>query len=130
MEQARFNAACARTLAAYEPDAWIIVGGDLNTFPRPDEPTPEEPADQLGALYEAGLINLYDRMVAEHPASAYTYVYLGQAQTLDHLFVSPNAFDRLVRAAAVHINSDYTRDERFPGKAWSDHDPVVAVFRP
>lgn len=130
IEQARFNGAVAETLQAYDPGAWIVVGGDLNTFPRPDEPIPEEPADQLGGLYRAGLFNVYDRWLSETPAAAYTYVYGGQAQTLDHIFVSSNMLPHMVRADALHINCDYTRSERFPLRAASDHDPVRIVLTP
>lgn len=128
--QAAFAAALAAALRVAEPGADVIVGGDLNTFPRPDEPVPLEPADQLGPLYDAGLRNLYDRMLSERPAAAYTYVWQGQAQTLDQLFVSPGLAARLRAAWAAHINSDFTADPAVPGRGTSDHDPVVAVFAP
>lgn len=127
-EQARLNAAIAQALMADDPQSWIIMGGDLNTFPRPDEPVPTQPADQLGALYEAGLQNLYDTAMRRDPASTYTYVYQGQAGNLDHLFVSTNALARLVDVRQLHINSDYAAALNIPNRRFSDHDPVVAVF--
>jgi len=100
----------------------------LNTFPRPDEPVPEELADQLGALHDAGLANLYDILLRDQPAMAYTYIYRGQAQTLDHLFVSPALGNHIQRVAALHINCDFPPDPDVPHRHVSDHDPVVAIF--
>jgi uncharacterized protein len=130
IEQARFAADLARTALAMRPAPWVIVGGDLNTFPRPDEPRPAEPADQLGALYEAGLANVESILMKTDPASAYTYVFRGQAQTLDHLFVCRPLWDRLAAVRAVHINSDYSPGDPHPRRAFSDHDPVWISIRP
>ena len=128
-EQAAVNARIVRQILAAHPRAAVVVGGDLNTFPRPDDPTPLTPQDQLGALYEAGLHNLYDDLLAARPEAAYTYVYQGQAQTLDQIFVSPALHARLAQVQAVHLNSDFPADwpDDSPYGA-SDHDPVVAAF--
>jgi len=128
VEQARLNAAICRGIRERDPDAWIIVGGDLNTFPRPDEPVPDEPADQLGAIYEAGMENLHEKMLEERAEGAYTYIWRGQAQTLDHLFVSPGLTDRVVQVRSFHINSDYPADSNIIDRRCSDHDPLLAVF--
>ena len=128
IEQARLTAAIAKAIMHAEPDAWVAAGGDLNTFPRPDDANPQDPADQLGALYEAGLANLYDTQLQRHPASAYSYVFQGQAQTLDQLFVSTNLLSHLVEVRPLHINSDYSPDPSIPNRRVSDHDPVLAVF--
>lgn len=136
IEQARLNAALAAALLRMEPTPHVIVGGDLNVYPRPDDPfRPGEsrhPSDQLGAIYEAGLLNLYEVMLERSPASAYSYVYEGHAQTLDQLFVSPGLHERLVDVRAAHINADWPdrgplMDAPQPRRA-SDHDPVVATF--
>ncbi len=64
------------------------------------------------------------------PASAYSYVYAGQAQTLDQMFLSPQARKLFARAAVAHINSDYTSLPDFSDNyAASDHDPLVSVFK-
>jgi hypothetical protein len=132
--QASLVAAIYRTLAANDPTAHVVVGGDLNVFPRPDEPLPEShplhPSDQLAQLYEAGLHNLHDDILRAAPASAYTYVYRGVAQTLDHLYVNEVLRGKLASVHAVHVNSDYA--PHYPGaeaRGLSDHDPVLAVFR-
>ncbi len=129
-EQARLNAILAQRIAEIDPNAWIVVGGDLNTFPRPDEPDPHRPADQLGPLYDVGLLNLYDGPLAERPEWNYTYAFRGQAQTLDHLFLSPSLWARVEAAWIAHLNTDWPEGpeivEMFGA---SDHDPVMADIR-
>jgi uncharacterized protein len=133
-EQANYAAALVAALQAADPDVHVIVGGDLNVYPRPDDPfTPGDllyPSDQLAGLYQQGLTNLWERLAADAPAAAYSYVFQGQAQTLDHLFVTPSLLHELVQIRAAHINSDWPLD--FPGdgpRGTSDHDPQVARYR-
>lgn len=132
-EQASYLGAIVAALQADEPEARVLVGGDLNAFPRPDDPFPPghrlHPSDQLGPLYDAGLANLYDALLAEAPASAYTYVFQGQAQTLDHLFASPALRAELVEVRVAHVNADWPSAYLEDGpRGASDHDPVVARF--
>jgi predicted extracellular nuclease len=113
------------------PEQRIDAGGDFNTFPRPDDPLnrPTTP-HQLAALYDAaGMTNLFDRLVAEVPASAYSYVFVGMAQTLDGQFVSPKLANELGQARIAHINADWPADTAGDGaRGASDHDPMVARF--
>ncbi|NES12492.1 MULTISPECIES: lamin tail domain-containing protein [Micromonospora] len=133
-EQAAYGAALTQAIEATDRDARIIYGGDLNVFPRPDDPiaTGENPtpSDQLGPLYRAGMHNLWDDLAADVPAAAYSYTFSGQAQTLDNLFVNGNLHDDLVQVRAAHINADYpTEAEGLGDRGASDHDPQVARFR-
>jgi hypothetical protein len=128
-EQAALNAAVAAAFRRAEPGADLVLGGDLNVYPRPDDPLPQAPSDQLGPLYGAELVNLYDTMLRDHPAGAYTYVYRGQAGTLDQLFVSPGLSARLRFVTVLHVNSDWPAGvEEESARGVSDHDPVVAAF--
>ena len=135
IKQAELNARLAEKLMASHPDRWIVVGGDLNVYPRPDDPFPGKPSDQLGSLYDAGLVNLYDWVLDAFPQGAYSYVYRGQAGTLDHLFLSPEADEACVGRYMVHLNADDTPGRWTDGsadsvpRAVSDHDPVVARFQ-
>ncbi|HET6953382.1 MAG TPA: lamin tail domain-containing protein [Acidimicrobiales bacterium] len=132
-EQAAYAAAIVDAIEAADPQARVVVGGDFNVFPRPDDPFapghPLFPSDQLGPLYEQGMANLWDDLVADVPVSAYSYTFQGQAQTLDQLFVNAPLHDDLVQVRAAHVNAGWPAD--FPGdgaRGLSDHDPQVARF--
>jgi uncharacterized protein len=136
-EQSRYGAAIVRAAAGGKGKrrARVLFGGDLNVFPRPDDPfTPGHPlfpSDQLGPLYdEAHLENLWDRLADEVPAAAYTYVFEGQAQTLDHQFVTRRLAHDLREVRVAHVNADWAKDQPGGGaRGASDHDPVVSRFR-
>jgi uncharacterized protein len=132
-EQALYNARIVEALEADFPKVPVLVGGDLNVFPRPDDPFapghPRYPSDQLGPLYESGLTNLWDELVDEYPSSAYSYVFQGQAQTLDQLFVNGKLEKELEDVRVAHVNADWPADHDGDGaRGTSDHDPTVAVF--
>ncbi len=127
-EQAAYLAAIVAALQAADPQARVDAGGDLNVFPRPDDPLVPA-SDQLAPLYELGLENLFDTLVAEVPASAYTYVFEGQAQTLDHQFVTSRLGDELEQARVAHVNADWPADYAGDGpRGASDHDPLVGRY--
>jgi predicted extracellular nuclease len=124
-QQAALNAGLAKILMEAFPDDAVIMGGDLNVFPRPDDPF-DPPSDQLGPLYEAGLSNAWDWIVARDPANAYSYVYGGEAGTLDHLFLSPKLASALRHATFLHINADWSDGaEGEAPRRGSDHDPLL-----
>ncbi|MGN9776142.1 lamin tail domain-containing protein [Micromonospora sp. H33] len=133
-EQAAYGAAIVAAIEASDPNARVVYGGDLNVFPRPDDPiatgADPTPSDQLGPLYEAGLRNLWEDLLADAPSSAYSYSFEGQAQTLDHLFVNEALHGDLVQMRAAHINADWPAEHAGDGtRGSSDHDPQVARFR-
>ncbi|GAA3335763.1 hypothetical protein GCM10020358_05320 [Amorphoplanes nipponensis] len=129
-EQAAYGAAITSAIERTHAPARIAYGGDLNVFPRPDDPVPADPGDQLGPLYDAGLHNLWDDLVADAPASAYSYVFDGSAQTLDNLFVNDALYGDLIEMRAAHVNADWAAaDEGNGTKGASDHDPQVARFQ-
>ena len=128
-EQAAYNAAIVGALQAVDADVYASVGGDLNVYPRPDDPFPNDPSDQLAALYEQPMTNLWDIQVEEDPVSAYSYIYLGQSQTLDQMFVAPVWLGELMEAKTAHINADYPADFAGDGpRGTSDHDPMSAAY--
>jgi hypothetical protein len=130
-EQAAYNAAIVAALQGDNPAVPVVVGGDLNVYPRPDDPFtpghPLYPSDQLGPLYDGGLVNLYDSLVSQAPSSAYSYVFEGQAQTLDQIFLTPSLEAEFDVVQVAHVNSDWPSDFDGDGpRGTSDHDPQVA----
>jgi predicted extracellular nuclease len=129
-EQAKYNAAIISYIESVNPFAQIVMGGDLNVYPEPDNTALGAP-EQLGSLYapELGLKNLWEVLLAEAPASAYSYVYLGMAQTLDQMFVNQPLLNTMQEFKIAHINSDFPAD--YPddfARGTSDHDPNAATF--
>ncbi len=134
-EQANYNAALVAYIQATNPDARMVLGGDLNVYPRPDDPFAPigQPgsSDQLGALYDPalGLKNLWETELDQEPETAYSYVFQGMTQTLDQVFVNQTMLAGLRQYRTAHINSDFPAD--YPGdeaRGTSDHDPSVANF--
>lgn len=108
--QAAAVAGFVEEILAIQPDARVIVAGDLNDFTY---------SDAVGELTDAGLTDL--------PATVplrqrYTFVFDGNSQVLDHILLSPalargpHSFD------VVHVNAEYASRP-------SDHDPQVVRLR-
>ena len=63
------------------------------------------------------------------PSAAYTYIFQGQAQTLDHQFASARLANELDTVAVAHINADWPKELEGDGpRGASDHDPIVARY--
>jgi hypothetical protein len=68
-------------------------------------------------------------LVAEEPQAAYSYVFVGQAQTLDGQFVTPTLLDELSETRVAHVNADYPAEFTGDGaRGLSDHDPLASRF--
>ena len=117
--QAAWNLELVERLQAAHPDAMIAVMGDLNAYY--DAPT-------LDTLREGGLLHVYEAVEGDRP---FTYIYQGEAETLDHILVTPPLFEHLVRVEALHIDAPFTLppEEDETARRTSDHDPLVAIFR-
>ncbi len=129
-EQAKYNAALIAAIEATNPYARIIMGGDLNVYPRPDD-IALGASDQLGSLYDPalGLTNLWEVLLGQAPEAAYSYVYLGMAQTLDQMFANQATMSDLHEFRIAHINSDFPAEFADDvARGTSDHDPNVATF--
>ena len=96
-------------LLATNPNANVVVAGDLNDF---------EFSNPLSILESGGLNTLIETLPANE---RYTYNFQGNAQTLDHILVSNNLSSNLDGFDVVHINSEFADQI-------SDHDPIVARF--
>ena len=132
-EQAAYAAAIADAIGAADPTPGSWWAATSTSSPGPDDPfapgDPLFPSDQLGPLYDAGLANLWDDLVADVPGAAYSYTFQGQAQTLDQLFVNDPLHGDLVQVRAAHVNAGWPADFAGDGaRGLSDHDPQVARF--
>ena len=93
-------------ILAADPNANVVVAGDLNDF---------EFSDTLSILRGTILQDLVDTLPQNE---RYSYVFEGNSQTLDHilstpaLLANPHAFD------VVHVNAEFSDQA-------SDHDPAV-----
>jgi predicted extracellular nuclease len=116
--QAAWNAGLVEEILADDPQAWVGVMGDLNSY---YESRPIE------TLRDAGLQHVFDLLPEQ---ARYTYIYLGVSQTLDHIMVSSSLWGQLESVEILHLDADQplpTPDDTTPLHA-SDHDPVIATF--
>ncbi|AFY61478.1 putative extracellular nuclease [Synechococcus sp. PCC 6312] len=95
-----------------QPQARIILLGDMNDFAF------SLPLQQLSQT-PANLANLTQMRLPE--VEQYSYIYEGNSQQLDHIWVSQNVVQTNPTSAAVdivHLNAEFSPQI-------SDHDPVV-----
>jgi predicted extracellular nuclease len=156
-EQAMELANLVNSLQTGNPGEKIVLVGDFNAFPFNDgyvdsmgiitgDAAPEEEVIEYRASPVATPLVLGDELIAD-PAQRYSYVFEGNAQTLDHAVVNaPLVNDPAVNGLVVEharINADF-REGRYgdfslpydagnPPLRVSDHDPVrltIGVVRP
>ncbi len=89
-----------------DPDANIVVAGDLNDF---------QFSAPVRTLTDAGYTSLVTTLPVEE---RYGYVFDGNSQVLDHIVVSNNLVP-IAEYDAVHVNAEFADQ-------LSDHDPSVA----
>ena len=111
-QQAELVRSFADDLLASDPDARIVVLGDLNDF---------QFSETMRILESTGSrTNLISTLPV---AEQYTYVFDGNSQALDHTLLSPSLLARRNGQPAfaydvVHVNSEFADQA-------SDHDPQV-----
>ena len=119
LKQSQFVADLIQGIIYSDPDANVIVLGDLN------DTINSTPLQILG---DGGLVNIMRYLNRE---DRYTYIYQGISQTLDHILVRTNQKVLPIVIAPKHINSDfpylYSRDDNSSIRS-SDHDLVHALF--
>ncbi|MCU9614635.1 5'-nucleotidase C-terminal domain-containing protein [Caldibacillus lycopersici] len=98
-------------ILAEDPDANVVVMGDLNDF-------------QFSTPIEVLKGDILTDLVENVPlAERYSYNYEGNSQVLDHILAT-NSLATNAEIEMLHLNADYMEAH---GRA-SDHDPVVAQF--
>ena len=110
-EQAKVLNMFVKQIMAIDPQANVIVMGDLNDF---------QWSNPLMTLQGKELSNLIVTLPANEQ---YTYIYEGNGQVLDHILVSNQLLSKFASIEIVHLNSEYYYMDRL-----GDHDPVVAIF--
>ncbi|NWG25831.1 MAG: Ig-like domain-containing protein [Pseudorhodoplanes sp.] len=121
-------------MLASDPDAKVIVAGDLNEFPW-EEPMQvvkgtatvtdydvpgEDPIAAVAEFVSGGTAVLSDLLDLLPEDERYDYVFDGNSQTLDHVLATA-ALMPGVNFDVVRINSEFADQT-------SDHDPLVASF--
>jgi hypothetical protein len=104
-QQATIEAGFVQQIRDIDPNANVVVLGDLNDF---------EFSETIHILEAAGLTDLYDTVPL---AERYSYVFEGNSQTLDHILVSGSLLNRST-LDVVHVNAEFADQA-------SDHDPSV-----
>jgi len=116
--QAAWNVTVMEEILAENPEAYLSVIGDLNSY---------YDAIPIDTLRDAGLAHVFEVLPE---SERYTYIYQGASQVLDHIMVTPNLMDLLRRVDILHVNADFapaTPGDSSPQRK-SDHDPVIAIF--
>ena len=108
--QAQVVADFVEDIRAVDPNAYVVVLGDINDF---------EFSDTVGILESGGTTTFVDTMPANE---RYSYVFEGNSQVLDQILGSDSILARLVEYDVVHVNSEFAVQA-------SDHEPSVARIK-
>jgi len=124
IEQARFVVQLVDEILADDPDADVLVIGDINatrdTPPVTIFTNGTTPGSQLQIL------NFHSSIPDQ-----YTYIYEGNAQYLDYIFATPHFMHTFRSTHIAHINAGYPyafSEDCETMHQSSDHDPLVARF--
>jgi predicted extracellular nuclease len=105
-QQAHLVADFVSQLTTADPNANVIVLGDLNDF---------EFSETVSILEAAGLHDLMETLPLNQ---RYSYEFEGNAQVLDHVMFSGALFGQIFVFDPVHVNAEFWDQA-------SDHDPSV-----
>ena len=105
--QAEVVADFAADLRAADPNAYVVVLGDVNDF---------EFSETVDILEAGGLTTFVDTLSA---TERYSYVFEGNSQVLDQILGTAPLVSRLVEYDVVHVNAEFAVQA-------SDHEPSVA----
>lgn len=117
-------------MLAEDPDALIIVTGDLGDFQfaEPGEGEDHPIGTLVGLGDETRLTNLVD---LETESERFTYIFQGNSMAFTHMLVSPALLELLAGTDILHFNAGVPdalqHDRRTPFRA-SDRDPVEGRF--
>jgi len=124
VRQAEAVAALVQQRLAANPNAAVIVLGDLNDY------YASVPVETVRTLPEPDLVHLYDRLP---PLDRYSYIFNGASQVLDHVLASPALAKLVGEVQIVRLNADYAAQHAPAADSVfhaSDHDPVMVRIWP
>lgn len=110
-QQATQVATFVDQIQAIDPQAAIVVAGDLNDF---------DYATAVQTVINAGLTDLPATLAT---AERYSYDFEGNSQVLDHILLSAPLVSAGYGYDVVHVNAEFATQ-------LSDHDPQVARLTP
>ena len=124
VEQARFVVQLVDEILADDPDADVLVIGDINATRN----TPPVTIFTNGTTPGSQL-----QILNFHPSipNQYTYIFEGNAQYLDYIFATPHLMRTFRSTQIAHINAGYSYSlsnacDKIHRS--SDHDPIIARF--
>lgn len=96
-----------KDILSMNPQAYLLVAGDMNDYPW---------SETIAALQGDLLVN---SGLAVDPEEQYSYIFEGNAQQLDYIFINKNLAGNIAQARFVHLNTIFDWKDQV-----SDHDPV------
>lgn len=126
--QARVVRSFVNSIVDKNPDALLMVTGDLNDF-RFNDPDKDHPVAILeGGAGETPLTNLINLGDKE---DVFTFIFDGRTQMLDHMLVSPALLKLFVAVDILHFNAGFPlnlSEDTSTTRRSSDHDPLEGRF--
>ena len=121
--QAQHVASLVQEKLAADPDAAVVVLGDLNDY------YASGPVDALRSGVNPPLVHAYDAL---RTLNRYTYIFNGGSQVLDHILMTPALASHLAEVRPLRINADFAYPAAINPTVHhsSDHDPVLVRIRP
>jgi predicted extracellular nuclease len=114
---------------ATDPEAAVVIAGDLNDFPFPE---PGEGADPLTILKGSGSTELTNLIERARARERYTFIFEGNSQVLDHILVSKALLDAVDAIDIAAFNGNYGtlyEEDISTAASSSDHNPPVVWLK-
>ncbi|HBY99317.1 MAG TPA: hypothetical protein DEP84_36155 [Chloroflexi bacterium] len=129
--QARVVRDFVNSILEANPDALVMVAGDLNDFQFGE---PGEGADHPVAILEgsSGEVPLTNLLNLEKDAETFTFIFDGNSQVLDHMLASPALYNLFAAVDILHFNAGFPAalsDNASTPLHAADHDPLEGRFR-
>jgi len=122
LEQVLSIKSYVRELLQSNPELKLIVAGDFNDYA---ENEPGESVTPIDALTDKGLLTRLPR------SGQFSYVFLGNAQAIDHALLSTMLTPHLSGFEYLNFNSPFSEvfaEDSADYRRSSDHDPLVLDF--